>query len=303
MDTNDRQRPPVDSSADESQMTKAAMDTAVVLDAGILPHSTKERDHARELLKPAYNIQGGKLYVEGIARLNNPHVIIDSPPDISLRGQLSLPDHQKEQKRQEIAKEIQDAAVTKVADHMMDYVEDAKKTIDALTYLKDMIGSFDEKLLFSLLVPTPSLEARRSIATLTRMYETKEYVQQAGPTRTRMNNDLMVEGDDQVDERIKEATDDQTVGAIKIEIAEALALETGRLNFWSDQLIGRRELSARSEQRDELDVLTKPARPAIRKRYGVIELDNPKLRTRVLKRMSSIAVGQYSEETSVQNEK
>lgn len=294
---------PIDTVVDERRMTKAAKDTIVVLDAGILPHSTNERDHARALLRSAYNIQGGKMYAERIASFHSQEPILDIPPDISLAGQLGFQNPHWESLRKQRIEEQRSGVMTTVADHMMDYVEDAKKNIDALKYLDISIEGLHKSQPLGVLLLDPRPEVQRAVATLTRLYETQEYATQAGAKKSRMNTDLIENVTNDVKERIKEATHELTIGEVKKEIEKALELEAGRLNFWSDQLVGHPDQRAKHAQPDEPDESDEFDRPAIRRRYGVIEIDNTKLRDRVLKRMSAIAAGEFSNEVEQENEK
>ncbi len=278
---------------DEKQMTKAAKDTIVVLDAGILPHSTNERDHARALLSPAYNIQGGKLYAERIANFHSSNMILGLPAELTLGAQLGFESPSRKAERQRITQAKRDEVMSTVADHMMNYVEDAQKNIDALLYLDTAIEGLSRSQPLGVLLLDPKPEVQRAVATLTRLYETQEYATQDGARKSRMNTDLIENVTDAVRLCIKEATHELTIGEVKKEIFEALELETGRLNFWTDQLMGHPDQPAERAKPDESDEFN---RPATRKRYGVVEVDSSAVRNKVFKRMTAIATGESSKE-------
>jgi hypothetical protein len=269
--------------------------TVVVLDAGILPHSTNERDHAYALLGPVYNIQGGKMYAERIARMNVGHIIMDVPPQITHRAQLGLPDPELEARRTAIRDAERAKVMTTVADHMMNYVEDAQMNIDALLALDVATEGFTKtQPLGPLLAGDTRPEIQRAVTVLTRLYETQEYATQPDAKKSRMNTDLIKDiAEEAVQDRIKEATHDLGIGEVRKEIMDAIELEIGRLNFWTDQLIGHPDQPREQAQADESDEFN---RPAVRKRYGVVEIDNPTLRNRIFKRLAAIAAGELLED-------
>lgn len=270
--------------------TKAKHMTIAVLDAGILPHSTKERNHAYKLLGPAYRISGGKGYVENVSRLKNPHVIIDRPPQISQRAELGYADPIVEAERQRIAQEQRDKVMTKVADHMMDYVEDANETIDALYNLDLSIGdSYPGQAPLGVLLVDPRPEIRRAIATLARLHETKEYTKNESTQEGHIDTNL-VKLTDETEQRIADATRDLTIGETRKAITEALRLEIGRMEFWTDQLFGHSSHPSRPIPLGDTEDYDEPA-VAVEKRHGVIAVDNPILRARVLWRMTLIELG------------
>lgn len=256
--------------------------------AGILPHSTNERDHAQVLLGAAYRIQGGKGYVERIASIHSKDVIIDLPPDIWLGNGVGVEHPGRQEQRSRLADMQHDAVMTTIADHMMDYVEDAKATIEALYDLDRSIGSEHpgQEPLGTLLVdPRPGIQL--AMTTLVRLYETKRYASSKSKQRGHMDTDLL-ERTEEVDERIADALRDLTIGEARKDITEALRLEIGRLEFWTDQLfghLGRPAVSVQLGEDGDFD------ESAVQKRYGVIAVNNPLLRARILRRMSLIELG------------
>ena len=284
------------------EQSKAKSITVAVLDAGILPHSTNERDHAYALLRPAYNIQGGKSYTERIANFHGNNVILGLPAEITLGAQLGYESEGRKALRKRLIQEQRDGVMRTVADHMMNYVEDAQKNIDALLHLDVATEGFAKtQPLGPLLSGDTRPEIQRAVAVLTRLYETQEYATRPAAQKSRMNADLIKDMEkDAIQDRIKEATHDLGIGEVRKEIIEALELETGRLNFWTDQLIGHPDQPMERAQPDESDEFN---RPAMRKRYGVVEIDNPQLRDRIFRRITAIASGAYSQDTNQENEK
>jgi hypothetical protein len=273
---------------DEHLITKAQQATIRVLDGGILPHDTSERDHADALMNPVYRVSGGKGYAERIALLNKTHIIIDKAPAMTLHDSYfsskGIESDETKALRRKIEREQHDGIVATVADRMMSYVEDAAQVIDDVNYLEGAIEPFHETQPLGPLVQDPKPEVARALAALTRLYETQLYATQTERKRSRMNADLN-ETNDAYAARIIEATHDLTIGEVRREIAELLRLEFGRLEFWHDQLMGHPDRPAVGDKEDE------GHRPAVRERHGVVETDNPVIRDTILKRMAGIAAG------------
>lgn len=269
--------------------SKAKRMTRAVFDAGILPHSFSERDHAYTLLRPGYRIKGGKEYVENIARMNVGHIIMDVPPQNTLRSQLGFPDPQIEDERTRIRDSERAKVMTKIADHMMDYVEDAQATIEALYDLDKSIGDSHpgHELLGTLLVD-PRPEIHHAIATLVRLYETKQYIAKGSTLEGRLDTDLVAMETEEAEQRIAEGIRDLTVGEARKELTEALRLEIGRKDFWTDQLLGH---PSQPKRPVPLGIAGEYDEHAVQKRYGVVATDNPLLRGRILRRMSLIELG------------
>jgi hypothetical protein len=278
----------VEGDAERQSPTKAQRDTFTVLEAGILPHSTHERDHARALLGAAYTIQGGKRYVERVANYNSKNVILGLPPEITLGAQLGYESSERKELRTRLASEQRDGVMMTIADHMMDYVEDANLTVEALYDLDESIGSSHpgQGSLGALLVD-PRPEIHHAVATLARLYETKQYASSSLKQMGHMDTDLLGRTEE-VDERIADALRDITIGETRKDITEALRLEIGRMDFWTDQLFGH---PSRSSRRVPLGETGDFDEPAVQKRYGVIAINNPLLRDKVLRRMSLIELG------------
>ena len=272
----------------EKLLTKSQQATIRMLDGGVLPHSANERDHADALMNPAYRIAGGKGYAERIAMLRKRPVIIDNGPIVTLEASYlnsvgKESDHTKDL-RKRLEQEQHDGIVSTVADHMMGYVEDAAQVIDDVNYFEGAIESFHETQPLGPLVQDPRPEVQRALAALTRLYETQQYATQTEGQKSRMNADLN-EVTDTISARIVEATHDLTIGEVRREITELLRLEYGRLEFWSDQLIGHPDRPAVGSKDDEGHIL------AVRERHGVAETPNIVIRDTILKRMSEVAAG------------
>jgi hypothetical protein len=268
----------------EQQPSKAALHTLDVLNAGLLPHSTNERDHAWELLQPAYNIQGARLYIEKVAAMHSQEPMIDRPPELTLAAQLGYKNPLVEHEREGIIRAQKQGVMLTITDHMMDYVEDASAMIDALRQLERAISQVDETLPIGKFLVDPKPEIHLAFALLTRMHETLEYATQTKAQKTQMNqpleNDPSAENKDNIQQRIEEATHDLTIGEIRLEVAQALTLEKGRMTFWSDQLIGHPDVTANADK------------AAVRKREGAVEAHSF-LKDRVYDRMSRIASEQF----------
>lgn len=267
----------------ENLLTKAQQATIRVLDGGVLPHSANERDHADALMNPAYRIAGGKGYAERKATLAKRPIIIDRGPIVTLEASYlnsvgKESEHTKDL-RKRLEQEQHDGVVSTVADHMMNYVEDAAQVIDDVNYFEGAIESFHETQPLGPLVQDPRPEVAHALAALTRLYETQVYATQNDAKRSVMNTDLN-ETTDAVKARIVEATHDLTIGEVRREIAELLRLEYGRLEFWFEQVLGR------------------PGRPDVHERHGIVETTNPEIRSSILHRMSKIAAAGLIHDTS-----
>lgn len=279
------------SEVSEKLLMKAQQATIRVLDAGLLPHTTNERDHVDALLNPAYKLAGGKGYAERIAVWRKRPVILDKGPVVTLQESAGFESQYIKDLRQRAEQEQHDGVVSTVADHMMNYVEDVAQVIDDVNYFEGVIEHLDDSQPLGLLIQDPKPEVARALAALTRLYETQLYATQNESKRSRMNADL-TETTNAITARIVEATHDLTVGEVRREITELLRLEYGRLEFWSDQLIGHPDRPAVGSKDDEGHV------PAMRERHGVAETDNFAIRDMILKRMAATVAGKrrYNDE-------
>ncbi|MDB5167115.1 MAG: hypothetical protein JWN26_260 [Candidatus Saccharibacteria bacterium] len=246
--------------------------TDAVLYAGILPHSTNERDHAYELLDPKYTTYGAKAYIEGIATMQATLAAAALPREIWPGASLGFKSEgrkvEEARLKDETRKEIQEVLV----DHMMDYTEDAKLTIDSLYALDMELEDVDSAEKFEIpdeldLYP----ELQRAVAALVRLYETRQYIAEGEPRKTRMNTDLLDDGSSKVQKRMAIAMHDVTVGEARRDLTEALRLEIGRLELWLDQLFGH---PGKSAQVVELGEEGSFDEPTTRRRYGAIAIND-----------------------------
>jgi hypothetical protein len=257
----------------EAQLTVNSVDmTDAVLDAGILPHSTNERDHAYELLDPKYATYGAKAYIEGIATMQAAFARAALPAEMTLGAQLGFESPGRKIERAQVEDESRKETQEILVDHMMDYVEDAKLTIDSLYALDMALDGVDSAEKFDIpdnLDLYPDLH--RAAAALVRLYETRQYIAEGKPRKTRMNTDLLDDSDPKVQKRMVSAMNDVTVGEARRDLTEALRLEIGRLELWLDQLFGH---PGRSAQVVELGEEGSFDEPAIRRRYGAVAISH-----------------------------
>lgn len=225
---------------DTPEPYKVQLDTRALLEIGILPHSASERDHATKLLNKEYDQVGGLRYVYEIAAFHNHPPHGTSEPALSapqlLAAQLGL-DPLENWRKNAIDFHRGEVRST-LADHMIDYVEDAQLTINAVNLLMTTLQPVALERPVGQFLHDPIEETARALAALTRLYETKQYALSPTSQKSRINTDLLDTSVYGVKSRIKEATYDQTVGQTMVDAAELIDLEVGRLAFWLDQLVG-----------------------------------------------------------------
>lgn len=272
----------------ERQFTVNTIDmTDAVLYAGILPHSTHERDHAYELLEPKYTTQGAKSYIEGIGRMQAVVAGASLPRELLLGASLGFEGPGRKIERTQLEAKTRKETQEILVDHMVEYVEDAKLTVDSL-YALDMeledVESTDKFEIPDNLDLYPDLH--RAVATLARLYETRQYIAGGEPRKTRMNTDLLDDTNTEVQKRMAEAMYEVTVGEARKDLTEALRLEIGRLEFWLDQLLGHEGKSAQVVELGEKGSFDEPT---VRRRYGAVAI-NHDIEARINSRMNTFDI-------------
>lgn len=225
---------------DTPEPYKVQLDTRALLDIGILPHSASERDHATKLLNKEYDQVGGLKYVYETAAFHNHPPHGNGEPALSapqlLVAQLGF-DPLENWRKNAIDFHRGEVRST-LADHMIDYVEDAQLTINAVNHLTTTLQPVTLERPIGQFLYDPTEETTRALAALTRLYETKQYALSSTSQKSRINTNLLDTSAYGVKSRLKEATYDQTVGQTMVDAAELIDLEVGRLAFWVDQLVG-----------------------------------------------------------------
>lgn len=242
--------------------------TDTLLHAGMLPHSTNERDHASAVL----SANSGKAYVEEIARMQAIFAAAALPAEIWLGASLGFKSETRKIEEAQVKDKTRKETQEVVVDHFMDYAEDATLNIDSLYALDMELEDVDSAEKFEIpdsLDLYPGLQ--RAVAVLVRLYETKQYIAEGKPHENRMDTDLLDDSDIKVQKRIAAAMQDVTVGEVRQDLTEALRLEIGRFELWQDQLFGH---PGKSAQIVELGEEGSFDEPAIRHRYGAIAINN-----------------------------
>jgi hypothetical protein len=246
--------------------------TDAVLYAGILPHSTNERDHAYKLLDPKYTTKGAKSYIEEIARMQAVLVGASLPRELLLGASHGFESPGRKIERTQLESKTRKETQEILVDHMVDYIEDAKLTVDSLYALDMELEDIDSAEKFEIpdnLDLYPDLQ--RAIAVLARLYETRQYIAGGEPRKTRMNTDLLDDTNTEVQKRMAEAMYEVTVGEARKDLTEALRLEIGRLEFWLDQLLGHEGKSAQIVELGEEGSFNELS---VRRRYGAVAISH-----------------------------
>lgn len=178
----------------------------------IQPHSSRELNHMFYLSEDRYNVGGSAKYLGIIIQSNN------------LNGADGLP------------------AVFKIVGEFGDYAKNARGNISALTGLSQSLHqpgiSGNEKLSDQSVMSDwqDGSILQRAIGEMTRHVEGYLFAQGKGPDYLGSH---YVSDDKEIISREKDTINDMKVGFARRLIADVIAYETNRLEFWIEQLAGR----------------------------------------------------------------
>lgn len=264
------------------ERTQTQEKTIALLVAGVLAHDGSERDHAYELLQSRYRKGGGKSYAERIAQFNNPPVILAEFRELLPGASLGFESPAKQARRAQAQADQYNGNLTKIADHILGYVEDGTMNVEALRYTRPVIQHIEEPYsagIFVVVNPDPKIY--RALATIARLYETQDYATRGYRQISSINFKLEDATSDESRQRVAEIIDSLSVDdAIEL-FDEAILYETGRIEFWKTQLQGRPALPARYGVAGTL--------PAVPERQGIAEI-SPELKSKIDTRLAGIAI-------------
>lgn len=271
--------PPVRIDQDIRKSRSEAQDkTLFMINSGILPHGNSERDDIAEILKLVKNPRGILDYTEGIANFHNHFSGDDRLPPLThtqlLAQQLGF-DVYKDWRDMHIKEHRNDVIMTKV-DHMLNYVDDAQDKLTVMTNLRTLLEPTDNDISINNL-ENLDIVNMRALLDLVRFYEVQDYATSPKFQKSHMDETLLGQGIDGISDYIKEAIGDRSIGQIKLDIANYLKLEKGRLLFWIDHLVGH---EAQPVEQDRL---------AVGPRVGLVDSTKYNLRDRIEGRLAGIA--------------